>query len=450
MVAVVYSLLVVLYIISQFAFASVLNWAIGILALIALIYSSSKAKGTYLISGIIFLIIGLALFLFNRLPWYTFLLHFKPMLGLLSLFLILPFISSLLRVGHYDKNLSTLLEDKVSTLDGLYRRSFIVGFVLGLFLNIAILPLLIGSLKNRLSQLPSMVRNKFYSQNLPRAFFLTITWSPMEVMVSLSLDITKVEYFHILPIIVLMVGVSIALDWSLSALKYRKIRIAEQPDHGIEIRKIFKQTYRLGIMLFVLILLISLTKALLHKGFLLSVVLVLIPFSLVWTVMIRKPRRYWAIAVPAWKERTRGLANYFFMFLSAGFFIEMVAASGLMSVMQPLFTQVSEHALLLYMLIAGYFLGTSLIGLHPLVSITFLAGLLQPLLAVVNPVPLTVVLISCSLTPTMYSPYNVTVSILADQLKVNPYRIGLWNIPFALYYMALSITIASILGLILK
>lgn len=445
----VYTGLIILYILSQFAFVNTLNWAIGIFAFIALIYSSFKARGLYLVSGIIFLICGFVLFLWNKLTWYTIILHFKPMLGLLSLFLILPFISSLLRVGHYDKNLSTLLQDKVTSLDGLYRRSFIVGFVLGIFLNIAIFPLLINSLKNKLSQIPSDSRNKFYSQNLLHAFYLCITWSPMEVMVSMSLDVTKAKYYSVLPIIVLMVGIAIGLDWILAVLKFRKISLSNESDQGIEYSKVFKKTLRLAVMLLALIFLISFTEVFLNKGFLLSVVLVLLPFSILWTIIIGKPKRYWTIAIPYWKERTNGLANYFFMFLSAGFFIEMLSVSGLMAVLQPVFTRASAHALLLYVMIAVYFLVTSSLGLHALVSFTFLAGLLQPVLPMVNPIPLTIVLISCSLAPTMYSPYNVSVSIISDQLKVNPYRIGLWNIPFAIFYMSLSILFAYVLGIVL-
>jgi hypothetical protein len=137
------------------------------------------------------------------------------------------------------------------------------------------------------------------------------------------------------------------------------------------------------------------------------------------------------------------------MFLSAGLFIEMLSASGFLSLLQPIFTQASKNSLVLYLIIGGYFLTTSLMGFHPLISITFLARLLQPVLSNLNPVPLTIVLISCSLAPAMYSPYNVSANIIADQLKINPYRVGFWNISFAIFYMLLSITVSFLLGLIL-
>ncbi|WP_242664950.1 hypothetical protein [Geobacillus zalihae] len=42
----------------------------------------------------------------------------------------------------------------------------------------------------------------------------------------------------------------------------------------------------------------------------------------------------------------------------------------------------------------------------------------------------------------MYSPYNISVSLLAEELGDNPYRIGRRNVPFALGYMAVGIGIA--------
>lgn len=203
-------------------------------------------------------------------------------------------------------------------------------------------------------------------------------------------------------------------------------------------------------MLIIPIVLISLIETFFKKGFLLSVVLILIPFTIMWTEIIGVTRNYWAIAIAYWKERTKGLDNYFYMFLSAGLFVEMLSVSGILTVLEPMFTRASENVILLYLMIAGYFLVTSLVGFHPLISLTFLAGLLQPVLPQVDPIPLNIVLISCSLAPIMYSPYNLSISILADQLKINPYRIGRWNICFAIFYMSLSISVAYFLGIILR
>lgn len=82
----IYTLLIALYVTSQFISDPIIDYSIGIMAMIALLSSVFYARGVYFISGAIFFIVGTILFLYNRLPWYTFVLHFRQVLGLLSLF----------------------------------------------------------------------------------------------------------------------------------------------------------------------------------------------------------------------------------------------------------------------------------------------------------------------------------------------------------------------------
>ncbi len=178
-------------------------------------------------------------------------------------------------------------------------------------------------------------------------------------------------------------------------------------------------------------------------------VLVIIPISYLWASFIGIRKRYRKVAVPQWIERTKGLSNYYFMFLNAGFFVGMISKSTFIYYLQNLFVETSGHRLLFYLVIGGYFLVLSLVGFHPLVSLTLLATLLHPLLPSISSVSLAVVLITCSLASVMYSPFNLSVSLLADQLKLNSYRMGIWNILFSISFMIICILIAYQLNFII-
>jgi hypothetical protein len=369
------------------------------------------------------------------------------MLGVLSLFLVLPFINSLIRVGKYDKNLSVFLEQGVTKLNKLYKRSFIITHLLGLFLNIATIPLLAKSLKGSLQRLPTNRANKFYSQNLLRAYALCLTWSPMEVMVSTSLDITNTNYLQIFPIIISIALLAIASDWILSSFKFKEELLVPTPIKIGSTIKLRKKIIEMLALLLILIIFVSVLQSTLNKGYLLSIVILIIPISIGWAMIIGKGKRYFKMTIPHWQERTKGLSNYFFMFLSAGLFVEMLSISGHLMFLQTTFIQVADRTFLLYLVIASFFLLTSLIGFHPLVSITLIAELLSPIVFEVSNISLTIVLIACSLATVMYSPYNLSVSLLAEQIKVNPYKLGLWNLPFALFYILLSISTAYIISL---
>ncbi|WP_299092367.1 hypothetical protein [uncultured Metabacillus sp.] len=438
----IYTLLIILYIVSRFFTDLFFSYCIGILALVTLLLSLFRAKGLYLISGICFLAIGILLFLTGDHPWYAFLLHFESMLGVLSLFLVLPFINSIIRVGRYDINLGLLLKNEVDRLSKLYKRSFLVTHFLGLFLNIATLPLLKKSLDRTLSQLPKIMADRYYTQNILRSYALCLTWSPMEVMVSTSIDLTNKGYYQVFPIAFSIAIITILSDWLLSYFKYRNVSLVIENSSEISYKKVYRKIVEMLFMLFLFIVSVSLLQKGIDRGFLFAVVLLIIPISIVWALYIRKIRRYFSITIPHWKERTKGLSNYFFMFLSAGLFVEMLSLSGHLTFLQSAFRSITDQSFVFYLMVGGYFLFTSFIGFHPLVSLTLLAELLKPILPEVSTISFTIVLISCSLATVMFSPFNLSVSILSDELKINPYRLGLWNIVFAIFYMLLSIFIA--------
>ncbi|MBP1931433.1 hypothetical protein [Ammoniphilus resinae] len=438
----VYTAPILLYVISQFAEIPYLRAVIGITTLLALLLSLSYAKGLYLTSGILFLVAGGGLFGYNQLPLSSLILYFDQMLGLLSLFFVLPFINSIIRVGHYDKNLSILLQDKVTSLGKFYRRSFFVTHILSPLLLIATLPLIKNSLNVTLKELPGDRFNKFCVQSILRGYTLALMWSPMEVLVGTTLDITKSKYYLVIPIILFIVITAVLCDWAMSSFRFKGIELPDKPGKRISYKTVYKKIIQLISMLLVLVLLVTWTEQTLGKGYLFSVVLLIIPVSVIWAVLIGKSKRYTDVTLPYWKKGTKGLSNYFFMFTSAGFFVQMLSKSELLTYLEPVFTLASEKTFLFYLLIGGYFLLSAFLGFHPLVTLTLIGELLQPVLPHVQVIPLTVVLITSSLATAMYSPYNLSVSIMSDLLKVNSYRIGYWNLLFTLFFMLLSISIA--------
>ncbi|WP_400164182.1 hypothetical protein ACAF76_014290 [Brevibacillus sp. TJ4] len=443
-----YTVVIFLYMVSQFVPNLYLSYAIGVCAVVAVAVSAKYASGLHRISGFVFLTLGIALFLANGLPWHTFFLHFQSMLGLLSLFLVLPFIHSLVRIGRYDQSLSQLLQDRVTRLQSLYKRSFLVCHFLGVFLNIATLPLLTKSLQPSLQMLSKPEADKFLGKNLLRAYALCLMWSPMEVLVSASIDITGAAYILIAPVVIIVVVLSVLLDFAISRFHYQAIPVTMDMPGEINIRHVYKKVARMLGMLALFVVLVSLVQYTLDSGFLFSVVLLLVPFSLVWAVSLGKTKSYLTVAIPQWIERSKGLANYFFMFLSAGMFVEILSLSGLLSFLEPVFLTASETPLVLYLLIGFYFLSTSLVGFHPMVSLTFMAEFLLPVLPHVAALPLAVVLIVCGLASVMYSPFNLSVSILANELRINPYRIAGWNVGYAVLCMLIGIGAACTLDLL--
>lgn len=438
----IYTSLIIAYILSSFIQSDILPYFVGILANITVFISLFYARGLYLYSGIIFYTLGIVLYFTT--DGVSFLLQFHSMIGILALFLVLPFLNALIVVGRYDSHLSTLLQFKVRDIGDLYKRSSIVSHILGLFLNIATVPILIQSLQNTLKTFPDKLTKPFYAKSILRAYAFCLMWSPMEVMIIQTLEITGESYLIVFPFLLFLVGLFLFIDTTLGKRRHQDLTL---PMNEVELsfQTSFRKIFELFVLLFILVGAVSILDLIIAQGYLFSLVLLMIPISLIWSWRLGKLKRYWAYTIPHWQVRTKGLANFYFMFISAGFFVMMLANTALLDMLQPFILRIADHSLLLFMMICIYFFLSSMIGFHPLVSIVLLAEILHPVLADISSIPLSIVLIISSLSTVMYSPFHISTSLLASEINVNPYRVGLWNMPFVL--LLLSITVLFAYGL---
>lgn len=442
----VYSALIISYIANQLVPNVYLSYIVGAFSAISILIAAKKAVGLYLVTGLIFLIAGGILFILSGLPLYTFFLHFDAMLGLLSLFFMLPFLNSLIHVGHYDTQLNRLLSLKTENMNQLYKKSSFVTHILGIFLNVAMIPLLVKSLQKSLARFPDSIRNHVYSANILRSYALALSWSPFEVLVSVVIDSTGLKYYQIAPIMFLIMILLILSDWKLFSFKdYSKSSFHIEENGSSYIRRIKKKILQLAFMLLAFITVVTLVDEVTGHGYLFSVVLTIIPFTLLFSFSLKKVRQYLQITIPHWKERTANLSNYMFMFLSAGFFVEMAIQTKEIEYIRSMIISKVDQPFLFYCIIGGYFLLTAMAGFHPLISLTLLVSIISPVIDAIAPLPLSIVLIAVSTATVMYSPFSVSVSLLADELKINPYKITRWNIGYSLFSIATGILTAYLI-----
>lgn len=443
----VYSSLIVCYLLSTFIQHDILPYLVGILANITILVSIFYARGLYLHSGLIFYMIGVILYFTTE--NVTFLLQFDSMIGILALFIVLPFLNSLIIVGRYDKHLSSLLRYKVNDVGDLYKRSSIVSHILGLFLNIATVPILIQSLRSSLKNFPKKITDPFYAKSILRAYSFCLMWSPMEVMIIQTLQITGKSYIVIFPFLLTLVVLFLFIDTTLGK-KHFQYLLLPAAEERTSFQTSFQKIIDLFVLLFILVGSVSLLDRLIVQGYLFSLVLLMIPVSLIWARRIGKLKQYWIHTIPHWQERSKGLANFYFMFISAGFFVMMLSNTPFLKKVQPFILTIADQPLVLFTTISLFFFITSMIGFHPLISIVLLAEVLQPVLADIASIPLSLVFIISSLSTVLYSPFHISTSVLAGEIKVNPYRVGLWNIPFALLLLSFTVLFSYGLHLVLS
>ncbi|MDM5200827.1 hypothetical protein QUF79_22650 [Fictibacillus enclensis] len=442
----IYSLMVVFYTISLFADSSLLDEVTGIFAILALVLSFPKANGLYRATGTVFILVGGLLYFYLQKPLLELPHYMTSTIVLLAIFYVLPFINSIIVVGRYDKSVNQLLKRRVGNLGQLYYRSSLVSFLLGSFLNIATIPLVESVLRRNLQKAEDKLRDIFISRAMLRGYALCLAWSPMEILVAISVDITHSNYVHLLPWLLLFSVTLLGVDW-LIGLKYRKYKVEQAaaseavPLDG----RIVKKSGVLLLYLSVFIAAVIGARRVLNTDFLMAVTLVIVPYSFLWALLVKRIRSYLVYSLRVWKNRASSQQNFMVLFLSAGFLISTLKVSPFLKWLQQPFGAVEHWPVLLFLLIQVLFLGLAMIGFHPLVTISILGEVIQPLLGEINPLSFAVVLISSGLSTVMAGPYNITVSLTGSLLHQNPYRVSFWNIGFAFLYSSMGTMIALLM-----
>jgi hypothetical protein len=132
------------------------------------------------------------------------------------------------------------------------------------------------------------------------------------------------------------------------------------------------------------------------------------------------------------------MKDQFFIFLSTGFFI---SAMNLSNANEVLFDWIAafinvagvEFFLIILPLIP---LGLAFLGLHPAVSLALMIEGVNPADIGISPHILTVAMLSGAVSAFLVGPYNATLGLMSNIIKVDSYKVSNWNMPFAAVYVA--------------
>lgn len=416
----------------------------GILAFIVIVVNIRRARQLYLWAGLSFFLLGFLFYLIYVPKEVGFFNLFGSMTGLLALLFVLPFMSTIIAAGKYDRALGQMIS-KPPTLNmvRLYRRTSVMSYMLTLFLNVATVPVVVATVKSKLSQLSSAVIQRFFAHSILRAYALVLLWSPTEILVASTIDLTGTSYVALLPTLLMTSVLFLSIDWLLHnrQLKGGELIVQQEPIRNPKLLRRKLMQLAIAIMSFIVLLLA--VNACIPQSFLFSVTVLIIPFTFLWAMVTKRPRRFKKLAFLYLKGNTTQLHSLFFLFLAAGFFVEVFPYTVWFEYMNAFFafTYQQGSLFLFYLLVGLCIFGFALVGFHPLISIAILSPFLQEQVAA-YPYGISLLLIGVGLGTVMIGPFNVTPTILAMQLNANPYSIIRKNFAFAFSYLLFIVMLA--------
>ncbi|MDR4886053.1 hypothetical protein RGU12_00655 [Fredinandcohnia sp. QZ13] len=443
-----YASVFLLHTINVFIDSETINYILGVLAIFMLIVSFPLASGLFKILGGTFLAIGGYLFISTG-----HLLHVIPSLltsnlSLLTLLAMLPWMNSIVRSGRFDRNLNLLMKVNVSDLGKLYPRSSLTTHILAAFLNLSAATISQDVLKSTLASFSKEIRNSFITTASLRGYSLALLWSPLEIMVAVSIFATGVDYVTILPWLILMAVAAYLLDSIFGRIYYKKYKFEESNlnrQSMIDKKVIGKKMMQFIIALILFLTLVIMIGNLFDLSFILTVTILIFPFAFIWSLLMKRRRSFWTIGWNNWKEKTNTMQNFIVLFISLSLFSTSLGDTAFLEAIQKPLSYVSEYPMVILFLIQVIFVLLSMFGIHPIATVGILTGIITPLLDVMNPVSIALVLITGSVATFTVGTYGLLVTLTAMGTGQSPYRITVQNMPFAIGMWVIGTLVAYLL-----
>ncbi|WP_255473304.1 hypothetical protein [Planomicrobium sp. CPCC 101110] len=355
---------------------------------------------------------------------------------LLTLLAMLPWMTSVVKSGRFDRDLKQVMEVNVKDLGKLYPRSSIITLVMAAFLNLTSTTIAQDVLKKNLKTFDKKVRNSFINTTTLRGYSLALLWSPLEILLAASIFATGVDYLDLLPWLLLISGVTLLVDSIWGRYQYRKytynhVACAGQP---IDMKKLIKKLLHLISALALFLTLVVSLGNLFNLEFIFTVTVLILPFSLAWSVLMKRFRRFWVIGWETWKEKTNSMQNFIVLFISLAFFANSSNGTSFLDVIQEPLVGMADKPWMVMITIQLLFIFLSMFGIHPVATIGILSSVVSTLIAFMNPISLAIILVTSSISTLTVGTYGLVVTLTSANMNQSPYNITLQNMPFALLF----------------
>lgn len=432
---------------------------ISILCLLIILFTIWTVKRFVQLLGSVFLILGIILLWTSEASWQSYFLSFGPMVDLLTLFSLLPILGIPIKLGEYSGSVKAFIQKKVKTTGHLYMLTSGISYFFSIFMNLATLPMTYYSIKPVLTSFPVKEENRFISRAITRGFAMPLLWAPVTPIVGIVIVMTGVSWVSILPYVLPLSIFGLLLDWFISGKKSTLKSEGRQfsPNElaaTLETSHLHRpsRVFQIFVAILIFNILMSVAEGQFSYSFIILVSLIVIPFSLIWALLLKKGKEFFSQLIDHFSTLENNMKNQFFIFLSAGFFISTIKVSHTdLLLTEWVLTLISIIGSDIFLLLLPLIpIGFAFLGLHPAVSLSLMAGALNPSAIGIAPHILTVSMLVGAVSSFLVGPYNATIGLMSNIVKESSFKVSNWNLAFATIYIGFSMLYLLLLKLILS
>ncbi|WP_282171506.1 hypothetical protein [Cytobacillus firmus] len=399
------------------------------------------------ILGGVFLTFGAVLLWTSSSEWQQYIFAFGPMLDLLTMFTLIPILGIPVKLGRYGEGIQAIIQKRVKTSGHLYMMTSGISYFFSIFMNLATLPMTYYSIRPALGSFPVRNKERFMSRAISRGFAMPLIWAPVTPIVGIVITMTGVSWGSILPYVIPLSILGLAMDWFIGSRQSQPMKLPHSADESVhetaaslEVTNDSRpgRVFQILVAIAIFNVLVSFAETQVSLPFLILVSLIVIPFAFSWSLLLRKGKEFAHQLSDHFNSFAMSMKDQFFIFLSTGFFISAINISKANEILFDWIAAfISVAGVEIFLIILPLIpLGLAFLGLHPAVSLALMIEGVNPEAIGISPHILTVAMLSGAVSAFLVGPYNATLGLMSNIIKVDSYKVSSWNLPFAAVYVA--------------
>lgn len=447
MLRVLFLTVIALYLLSTLLPQWNIDSLLSILCFFIVVLTFRLTKKFVQILGGVFLTLGAFLLWTSSSEWQQYIFAFGPMLDLLTMFTLIPILGIPVKLGRYGEGIQAIIQKRVKTSGHLYMMTSGISYFFSIFMNLATLPMTYYSITPALGSFPVRNKERFMSRAISRGFAMPLIWAPVTPIVGIVITMTGVSWGSILPYVIPLSILGLAMDWFIGSRQSQPMKLPHSADESVhETASALEVTndsrpgrvFQILVAIAIFNVLVSFAETQVSLPFLILVSLIVIPFSFSWSLLLRKGKEFGHQLSDHFNSFAMSMKDQFFIFLSTGFFISAINISKANEILFDWIAAfISVAGVEIFLIILPLIpLGLAFLGLHPAVSLALMIEGVNPEAIGISPHILTVAMLSGAVSAFLVGPYNATLGLMSNIIKVDSYKVSSWNLPFAAVYVA--------------
>ncbi|MBY6050136.1 hypothetical protein [Cytobacillus firmus] len=447
MLRVLFLTVIALYLLSTLLPQWNIDSLLSILCFFIVVLTFRLTKKFVQILGGVFLTLGAFLLWTSSSEWQQYIFAFGPMLDLLTMFTLIPILGIPVKLGRYGEGIQAIIQKRVKTSGHLYMMTSGISYFFSIFMNLATLPMTYYSIRPALGSFPVRNKERFMSRAISRGFAMPLIWAPVTPIVGIVITMTGVSWGSILPYVIPLSILGLAMDWFIGSRQSQPMKLPHSTDESVhETAAALEVTndsrpgrvFQILVAIAIFNVLVSFAETQVSLPFLILVSLIVIPFAFSWSLFLRKGKEFGHQLSDHFNSFAMSMKDQFFIFLSTGFFISAINISKANEILFDWIAAfISVAGVEIFLIILPLIpLGLAFLGLHPAVSLALMIEGVNPEAIGISPHILTVAMLSGAVSAFLVGPYNATLGLMSNIIKVDSYKVSSWNLPFAAVYVA--------------